>query len=124
MNVQSPVKKKICKLLFSVSLTINVIMCVLAFTPFVNRLYEYLEITPEVKKADSIVLLSSGYYTTDIPGKYTLQRMLYAMSLYEEGYANKIIICGGVLKGGDPPISVIMKDLMVKMGIDIEWVIL
>jgi len=44
--------------------------------------------------------------------------MLQAVSLYKEGYAKKIIICGGVLKKGDPPISVTIKDLMVKMGVN------
>lgn len=118
MNKRPPIKNKIYKSLIFMSLAMNVIVFVFVFTPLTNQLYGYLEVTPEVKKADAIILLSSAYYTEDILEQNSFQRMLHAMSLYKEGYANKIIICGGVLKKGDLPISVIMKRIMMKIGVD------
>ena len=118
MNRRSFIKNKLYKSLIFISVSINIIVFVLVFTPLTNKLYGYLEVTPEIEKADAIILLSSGYYTEDTLDQNSFQRMMYAMSLYREGYAKKIIVCGGVIKHGESPISVIIKKTMVKLGID------
>ena len=85
MKAQSTTKKKIYRALFLISLAMNAVVVVIISTPLVNRLYEHLEVAPEVKKADSIILLPSGYYTEDIPEQNSFQRMLHALSLYKGG---------------------------------------
>lgn len=118
MNRLPSIKNRLKRSLIFVSVSINIIVFVFVFTPLTNELYGYLEVTPEIKKADAIILLSSESYAPNVLGQNTLQRMLQALSLYKEGYANKIIVCGGVLEKGGIPIALDMKNVLVKMGVD------
>jgi len=105
------------KILLILSLSINTIIFFFVFTPFTNWLYANLEVKPEIKEADAIILLSAGNYTEEIFERNTYQRMLHAVKLYKMGKADKIIVCGGVQKEGAPAISEMMKKFLVYIGI-------
>ncbi|ODS33901.1 MAG: conserver hypothetical protein [Candidatus Scalindua rubra] len=106
------------KILFYFLLGLNIIALSFIFTPITNYLYAILEVKSDAKKADAIILLSSANYTENIFERNTYQRMLHAASLYNQGYADKIIICGGALKKGMPSVAEIMKKFMIEIGIN------
>lgn len=91
------------------SLSINISILALLFTPIVNWLYYPFKVEPKLKKCDAIVLLSSAKYTESIFGRNSYQRMVHASKLYEKKFAPKIIICGG----GTPSLARAMKGFMV-----------
>ncbi len=105
------------KISFYILLGLNIIVLSFIFTPITNYLYAILEVEAKTKKADAIILLSSANYTENIFERNTYQRMIHASHLYNQGYAEKIIICGGVLKKGMPSIAEIMKSFLVEIGI-------
>jgi uncharacterized SAM-binding protein YcdF (DUF218 family) len=106
------------RLLFFLLLSLNVIAISLVFTPVANYLYAVLEVKPEIRKADSIILLSSGVYTDKIFMRDNYQRIMHAYWLYKQGYADKIIICGGAVVKGLPSLAELMKDFLVEIGMD------
>ncbi len=111
------------KTLFYSLLGICIIALLPVFTPITNKLYAFLEVEPEIRKADSIILLSDGVYTEKIHAGHNYQRMLHAYRLYKEGFADKIIICGGVVIKGLPSFAEVMKDFLVEIGINEECII-
>ncbi len=82
-----------------------------------------LEVEPELKKADAIILLSNGIYTDRIHAENNYQRMLHAYRLYKEGFADKIIVCGGVVIEEAPSFAEVMKDFLVEIGMNEECII-
>ncbi|MCP4267835.1 MAG: YdcF family protein [Candidatus Brocadiaceae bacterium] len=118
-------RKKFAKyrLLFFILLSLNVIASLLVISPITNCLYAVLEIDPEIRKADSIILLSDGVYTDKIHAGNNYQRMLHAYRLHKTGYADKIIVCGGVVIKGMPSFAEVMKDFLVEIGINEECII-
>ncbi|MBZ0108277.1 MAG: YdcF family protein [Candidatus Scalindua rubra] len=117
--------KKLSKyrLFFFLLLSLNIIAISLVFTPVTNYLYAVLEIEPEIRNADSIILLSDGVYTDKIHAGNNYQRMLRAYRLYKQGLADKIIICGGVVIKGMPSFAETIKDFLVEIGINEECLI-
>lgn len=111
------------KLLLFSSLIVNAIVLILIFSPVSNYLYAVLEVEPEIRKSDSIILLSSGVYSDKIFAGSNYQRMLHAYRLYKQGVSDKIIICGGVEINGIPSLAEIMKDFLVEIGINEECII-
>ncbi len=105
------------KRLYFVSLGLNIIVLSFVFTPLTNYLYAFLEVESEIKKANAIILLSSGQYTNDILARDTYQRLFHAYKLYRLGYADKVIICGGIQIKGNPTISETMKGMLINLGI-------
>ena len=105
------------KRLCFVCLGLNIIVLSFVFTPLTNYLYAFLEVEPEIKKANAIILLSSGQYTNDILSRGTYQRLFHAYKLYRLGYAEKVIICGGIQIKANPSISETMKGMLIKLGI-------
>ncbi len=119
-----PVKRLLkYRLLFFLLLSFNIIAISLVLTPVINYLYAVLEIEPEIRNTDSIMLLSDGIYTDKIYAGNNYQRMLCAYRLYKDGYADKIIICGGVVIKGLPSFAEVMKDFLVEIGINEESII-
>jgi uncharacterized SAM-binding protein YcdF (DUF218 family) len=86
-------------------------------------LYAFLEVEPEIRKADSIILLSDGVYTDKIHAGNNYQRMLHAYRLYKEGFADKIIVCGGVVIKEMPSFAEVMKDFLIEIGMNEECII-
>lgn len=111
------------RLFFFLLLSLNIIAISLVFTPVTNYLYAVLEIEPEIRNADSIILLSDGVYTDKIHAGNNYQRMLRAYRLYKQGFADKIIICGGVVIKGMPSFAETIKDFLVEIGINEECLI-
>lgn len=106
------------KLLFYALLIINIFALSLVFTPLTNYLYSFLEVNPEIKKADAIILLTGGAYTNEILEGQSYQRLFHAFKLYKKKYADKIIICGGPSKEELLPRSEIMKNILIDMGVN------
>lgn len=106
------------KLLFFLLLGLNIAVISLGFTPLTNFLYAVLEVRPDIRKADSIILLSSGAYTDKIFTRDNYQRIMHAYGLHKQGYADKIIICGGAVVMGLPSLAELMKDFLVQIGMD------
>ncbi len=111
------------RILFFLLLGLNIIAISLVITPVTNYLYAVLEVGPEIRKADSIILLSDGIYTDKIYAGNNYQRMLRAYRLYKQGFADKIIICGGVVIEEIPSFAEIMKDFLVEIGMDEKFII-
>ncbi len=111
------------RLLFFLLLSLNVIASLLVITPITNCVYAVLEIDPEIRNTDSIILLSDGVYTDKIHAGNNYQRMLHAYRLYKAGFADKIIVCGGVVIKGMPSFAEVMKDFLVEIGINEEYII-
>jgi len=118
MSETSPLKHKCLKTACALSLAMNAAVFALIFTPLTNWMYARIEVQPAIEKADAIVLLAAGNYTPEIFSGDAYQRMHHAFDLHKHGYADKIIICGGILSEGALPISVMMKTFLVKMGVD------
>ena len=111
------------KLLLFPLLIINAILLILILSPVINYLYAALEVKPEVRKSDSIILLSSGVHTEKIHDGNNYQRMIHAYRLYKDGFADKIIICGGVVIKEMPSFAEIMKNFLVEIGVNEECII-
>jgi uncharacterized SAM-binding protein YcdF (DUF218 family) len=108
---------------FFLLLIFNIIALVFLFTPIINSLYSALEVTPNVKKADAIIILSAAQYTNEIFDRSTYQRLIQGFKLYDQDYANKIIVCGGTLIRGNNSIAESMKNLLIEMGVEENKVI-
>ncbi len=111
------------RLLFFLLLSLNVIASSLVITPATNYLYAVLDVEPEFKKADAIILLGNGIYTGKIHTENNYQRMLHAYRLYKKGFADKIIVCGGADFKEIPSLAEVMKDFLVEIGISKKCII-
>jgi uncharacterized SAM-binding protein YcdF (DUF218 family) len=84
------------------------------YSPLVNGLAENLIVKPEEKKADAIVVLSSGAFADGTLGHFTLLRTLHGIRLYKEGMAGKIIFSGNT---PGTPVSRRMAELASGLGV-------
>jgi len=64
-------------------------------TPFIWFVASPLKIVDEPQKSDAIVVFGGGVGETGSPGKSTVERARYAVELYKQGYAKKIIFSSG-----------------------------
>jgi len=76
------------------------LICLLSFvvflkTPFIWFIASPLKIADQPQKADTIVVFGGGVGETGSPGKSTIERARYAVGLYRQGYAKKIIFSSG-----------------------------
>jgi len=75
---------------------IGIFMHILIFkTSFVWFLASPLKIDDAPQKSDAIVVFGGGVGETGSPGKSTIERARYAVVLYNEGYADKIVFSSG-----------------------------
>ena len=107
-----------CKNALRAFVALFVILALFLFSPLTNRLYAFLEVQSDVRRADAIILLSCGYYDDDILERNSYQRLFHAFRLYKKGYADRIIIAGGVLRPGRVAVSEAMKNVLIEMGMD------
>lgn len=103
--------------LLTITLAANLLMLALICTPLTNRLYAAIEVEPDVRWADAILLLSAGHHGPNIFNRNAYQRMMHAFFLYRQGLAPKIVICGGIIDDGDVPVSEYMKRFLVAIGV-------
>ncbi|MBI5558968.1 MAG: YdcF family protein [Deltaproteobacteria bacterium] len=99
------------------SIMLNLLVGMVLFTPITNVMYDWIELEPQVRKVDAIMLLAAGQHTPTIFGRNTYQRTLKAYALYRQGVADKIIVCGGVQHPGQPATSEGMAQLLMKLGV-------
>lgn len=72
------------------------LICILGYllffkTPFIWFVASPLKIVDKPQKADVIVVFGGGVGETGSPGKSTIERTRYAVELYKQDYAKKII---------------------------------
>ena len=99
-------------LLYSYSILITLIFIyqlTIMYSPLVNNLAENLITGSGMRKADVIVVLSSGAFNDGTLGHSTLVRTLRGIELYKNGLANKVIFCGGNLPKNKLDISISQK---------------
>jgi len=68
---------------------------IVCFTPFPNLLAKPLLVGNSPEKADAIVVLSGGAYPDGSLSWFSMERLLYGLRLFKEGYADKLILSGG-----------------------------
>jgi len=101
-----------------VSLTLNLCLLTVLFTPFTELLFKPLTVNERPYKSDAIVILSSGAYATGLPDFETLIRLRKGLELYREGWANKIICIGGIRYDKiQKSISDLMKETLILYGV-------
>lgn len=79
------------------------------YSPLVNNLARNLIIKSEERKADVIIVLSSGAYDDGSLGYFTLMRTFHGIRLYKKGLAKKIIFSGSNIKGNKLNFSISQK---------------
>ena len=108
---------------------------IVMFTPVSNQLANLLEIEPNYKKADVIIVLAGGAYQGGTLTTSSNERILQGINLFKMGYAPKLMLVGSSINttakkmrdafaesSDDSRIStvdsMVMKDLAVRLGID------
>lgn len=110
--------KLIRKIVIVISLSINLCLCIILFTPLTEQLYKPLIINEEPEKSEVIVILSAGIYDDGLPGFATLVRLRKGLELYRNNQADKIICTGGIRPEGiDISIAEAMKKTLILYGI-------
>lgn len=107
---------------------------IVMFTPVSNQLANLLEIEPNYKKADVIIVLAGGAYQGGTLTTSSNERILQGINLFKMGYAPKLMLVGSSINttakkmrdafaesSDDSRISTIdslvMKNLTVRLGI-------
>jgi uncharacterized SAM-binding protein YcdF (DUF218 family) len=116
--------KRFCRLFCGVLLVLNLGVGLLIFTPLQNSMYSLLEVPANPQAADVVLLLSGGDFRFGQFESKTYQRMQQAKSLYDQGLADKILICGGVLRPGEEAISRKMAAYLASCGVAEENILL
>ncbi len=108
---------------------------IVMFTPMSNQLANLLEIEPNYKKADVIIVLAGGAYQGGTLTTSSNERILQGINLFKMGYAPKLMLVGSSINttakkmrdafaesSDDSRIStvdsMVMKNLAVRVGID------
>lgn len=103
----------------------TVIISIVAFTPLPNILSKPLIVPPRPQKADAILVLSGGVYSNGSLSYFTLERVLQAVILYNQGYSKKVIFSGGVsLNNQTIHDADAMKKTAIDLGVKDEDIIL
>ncbi len=68
---------------------------IIFYSPLLWFIAEPLRISQVPQKTDAIVVFGGGVGETGSPGKSTIERARYAVSLYKKGYADTIIFSSG-----------------------------
>lgn len=104
-----------------VSLSANAVLAVILFTPLTEALHSFLDRTDPPEKAQAIVVLSSAFpwkSSAGIPGLSTLMRLEKGVRLYRAGYADKIIVLGGIeIPSANKTIAQAMAERLLLYGI-------
>lgn len=116
--------KTVRKLVIGISLSINLFLIVIIFTPLTEQLYKPLIIDEKPEKSEVIVILSAGIYDDGLPDFGTMVRIRKGLELYRNHHADKIICAGGIKPEGlDISIAEAMKSTLVLHGVPAENVL-
>ena len=77
-----------------------------------------------VYNADAILVLGHGVDDQTSPTPWLRERLLVALALYEQGYADYIIVSGGIGPSDTIPVAYIMSDFLANHGVPIESIII
>lgn len=77
----------------------------------------------ETQKADVAVVLGAAAYESGVSAVYR-ERLNHGIRLYEEGYTDYILICGGVAAGNTHSDAQIGKDYVLNQGVPENAVLL
>ncbi|GJQ59905.1 MAG: YdcF family protein [Candidatus Scalindua sp. AMX11] len=110
--------KKVEKFVIGISLSINLFLIVILFTPLTEQLYKPLIVNEEPGKSEVIVILSAGIYDDGLPDFSTLVRLRKGLELYRNKHAGTIICAGGIKPDSkDISIADVMKRTLILYGI-------
>jgi len=76
-----------------------ILLLAVMFTPLPNLLSSHLTVEPNIKKADTIVVLGGGFYPKGELGLASIDRAVKGITLYLEGRSGKLLFAGGNPKG-------------------------
>ncbi len=93
------IKKKIKKKFRKFAVVFTVIFLIIMYTPVANILAGTLTVTPQVKKADLVVVLTGGAYSNGVLSSSSSRRFIKGLTLYREGFSSKILFTGGGISG-------------------------
>lgn len=103
------------------SLSLNLCIAIIIFTPLTEQLYKPLIVDEPLRKSEAIIILSGDSYSSGLPGFITLTRLRKGIELYRNKWADKIICIGGTrLNKINKSISEIMKDTLILNGVPSE----
>ncbi len=89
------------------------------FSPFVELLYRPLVAAEQPVRGDAIIILSSDFFDSGLPGLRTFARLTKGLDLYRKGYAPVIICSGGVrIPSSGASYARAMKETLVSWGVD------
>lgn len=91
-------------------------------TPFIWFLASPLIISEAPEHADAIVVFGGGVGETGSPGKSTIERARYAVKLYNNGYAGKILFSSGYTYNYNDAEN--MKLFAISMGVPAKDILL
>lgn len=94
----------------------------LFYTPFVWFLAKPLKIQDAPQKADAIVVFAGGVGESGRAGQGYEERVEYAVRLYKEGYAKRLVFSSGYMYIFKEPL--VMKALAVSLGVPDNVIIL
>jgi uncharacterized SAM-binding protein YcdF (DUF218 family) len=104
---------------FAFLLTLAVI-----FAPLTNYLLKPLAVAPEVRKADAIVVLAGGIDRGRYLTLASSHRLVRGAQLYQEGWAKKIIFCGGAPEKIGPAQATVMGQEAKRLRLPSEDILL
>jgi len=76
-----------------------ILLLAVMFTPLPNLLSSHLTVEPNIKKADTIVVLGGGFYLKGELCLASIDRAVKGITLYLEGRSGKLLFAGGNPKG-------------------------
>ncbi len=119
-------KNKIVRtLVIGISLSLNLFLLIILFTPLTEQLYKPLIVNEEPEKSEVIVILSAGCYESALPDFRTLTRLTKGMELYNSSWADTIICAGGTcFNTENKSIARIMKETLVFFGVSRENILI
>ena len=124
---KSKLMKTILKGMITLSIVINIGLFTILFTPLNEWTHQLLLINFEPRESDVIVICSSNFpFNTEVglPDLSTLVRMEKGLRLYRSGYADKIIVFGGIwMEKAKKTMAEAMKERLLLYGIPEEDII-
>lgn len=76
----------------------------------------------EKRKADVAIVLGAAAYEGEVSPVYR-ERINHGITLYREGYAEKLIVTGGIGEGNEKSDAYYAKEYAIKMGVPAEDVL-
>lgn len=95
----------------------------LAFFLLIVFYVHSLGLTDYRRPADAILVLGARVYADGRPSEALSERVMTGVSLYEQGYAKRLIMSGGIGEGGNSEPQV-MRNIAVRAGVPDELILL